>query len=193
MEENALIEKLKSGDNEAFRYLVDTYKDRLYNVILAYLYKKDEAEDLLQDVFISVHGKINSFKGESGLYTWMCRIAINKTLDFVRYTQKNKRSGWFSRRSSIYTHDGAIIPIPDFNHPGVQMEDKELAATLFGAIDQLPERQKTAFLLFHVQGHSYKEIAEILETSLSSVESLIHRSKQGLRKKLKDYYENFDE
>ena len=79
---------------------------------------------------------------------------------------------------------------PDFNHPGVQLENKERAAILFKAISQLPENQKVAFTLNKLEDKSYQEIAEIMECTISSVESLLHRAKQKLRKLLAKYYDD---
>ena len=78
---------------------------------------------------------------------------------------------------------------PDFQHPGVKLENKEKAVVLFKAIDKLPDNQKTAFTLHKLQGLSYLEVADIMETSLSSVESLMHRAKNNLKKILSDYYQ----
>jgi RNA polymerase sigma-70 factor (ECF subfamily) len=75
---------------------------------------------------------------------------------------------------------------PDFYHPGVALEDKEQMLLLFGAIARLADKQKVAFTLHHVDGLSYQEIADIMQSTLSSVESLIHRAKQNLKKQLQD-------
>jgi RNA polymerase sigma-70 factor (ECF subfamily) len=77
-----------------------------------------------------------------------------------------------------------------FYHPGTQLENKEQSAILFKAIDQLPEKQKSAFILHKIEGLSYNEIADILNTSLSSVESLLFRAKQNLQQSLSEYYKN---
>ena len=83
-----------------------------------------------------------------------------------------------------------IIEKPDFNHPGIALDNKERAAVLFKAIDRLPENQKIAFTLHKVEGLSYQEISDVMKTSVSSVESLMHRAKNNLKKLLRDHYEN---
>lgn len=191
MQEEQLVELLRQGNEKAFRYLVNTYKDRIFNIILHYLPQKEEAEDLLQEVFIELINSIKKFKGQSSLYTWVCRIAINKSLDHIRYKQKKKRSGWFINRQSLDDPDNFLQP-GHIKHPGIQMEDRELAELFYAAIDQLPGRQRSAYVLFNLENHSYEEIADILETTKSSVDSLIQRAKAKLRKLLKDYYNKLD-
>ena len=83
-----------------------------------------------------------------------------------------------------------IIEKPDFHHPGVILDNKERASVLFKAIDRLPENQKTAFTLHKLEGLSYQEISEVMKTTLSSVESLMHRAKNNLKKWLAEHYES---
>lgn len=187
MEESELIQKLVEGDEGAYRYLVDTYKDRVFNTLLGMLQHWEEAEDLCQDVFIEVFRSVGSFKGQSKLSTWMYRIAISKALDYRKYKGRKKRFGFilsiFGAESNEPIHDK-----PNFYHPGVELENKERAAVLFKAINTLPEQQRTAFTLHKVESMSYAEVAEIMETTVGAVESLIHRAKQNLKKELEGYY-----
>ena len=100
---------------------------------------------------------------------------------------------WFEKRfafiKSIFGEESEVtVHPPDFHHPGVVLDQKENASVLFKAIGQLPENQRIAFTLHKVDGLSYQEVSEVMETSVSSVESLIHRAKTNLKKKLEDYY-----
>ena len=81
-----------------------------------------------------------------------------------------------------------VVHPPDFNHPGVALDKKENDAVLFRAISELPENQRIAFTLHKVDGLSYQEVSEVMNTSVSSVESLMHRAKTNLRKQLEKYY-----
>ncbi len=80
---------------------------------------------------------------------------------------------------------------PDFHHPGITLDNKERASVLFKAIEKLPENQKIAFNLHKIEGLSYQEVSEVMKLSLSSVESLLHRAKNNLKKNLEDYYGNY--
>ncbi len=157
-----------------FRKIIKNNKDRVYNTCLGLLQHSEDAEDIAQDVFVEVYQKLDSFKGHSSLSTWIYRIAVNKSLEHIRKHKTLKRGA-------------TTIPIEyvvgsgDFNHPGVQLENKEMAAHLFKLIGKLPEDQRTAFSLNKVEGLAYREIADIMQRTLPSIESLIHRAKTKLK------------
>lgn len=186
LNEDTLVQELKQGNEVAFKQLVDSYQNMVYNTCLAIVKSEEDAEDLAQEVFVQVFQSINSFKGESKLSTWIYRIATTKSLDFERKKKRKKRFGFMR---SIFGDDSqVVINPPDFHHPGVLLDQKENAGILFKAIDQLPENQRMAFILNKVEGLSYQEVSEVLETSVSSIESLLHRAKNNLKKILeKDY------
>ena len=134
-----------------------------------------------------MHHSVAQFKGDSKLSTWLYRITVTKSLDFLRSKKRKKR---FAFVQSLFGSDSnePLVEQASFVHPGVQLENKERAVILFKAIDKLPENQKTAFTLNKVEGLSYQEVAEVMEVSLSSVESLMFRAKNNLQDHLKDYY-----
>lgn len=178
--EQILIEDLKQGDQKAFKTIVDTYQNMVYNTCFAIVKSEEDAEDLAQEVFVQVFQSINSFKGESKLSTWIYRIATTKSLDHERKKKRKKRFGFMK---SIFGEDAEIVVNPpDFNHPGVAFDQKENAAILFKAIDKLPESQRVAFMLNKVEGLSYQEVSEVMQSSIASIESLLHRAKSNLRK-----------
>lgn len=182
MNEQELIQGLRAGDEAAFRYLVDTYRDRVFNTALGIVQNAEDAEDVSQEVFIQVYRSIGSFKGESKLSTWLYRIATTRSLDLLRSRKSKKRFGLLQRLFG----DGnePVMELPDFNHPGVTLERKENAARLFKAINRLPENQKIAFTLHKLEDLSYQEVSQVMQTSLPAVESLMHRAKQNLKKML---------
>ena len=145
MNENELIQGLKSGDEASFKYLVENYKDRIFNTAIGIVQNAEDAEDVAQEVFIQVYRSIHSFKGESKLSTWMYRIATTRSLDLLRSRKSKKRFGFMQRLFG--EGNEPLYEIPDFNHPGVAMDRKETAAKLFKAIAHLPENQKAAFTL----------------------------------------------
>ncbi len=180
MNEQDLIQGLRNGDELAFKYLVLTYQDRVYNTAISIVQNVGDAEDVSQEVFIQVYRSIHHFKGESKLSTWLYRIATTRSLDLLRSRKSKKRFGFIQRLFG----DGnePLFELPDFNHPGILLEKKENAARLFRAIAQLPENQKIAFTLHKLENLSYQEISQVMGTSVPAVESLMHRAKQNLRK-----------
>jgi len=186
-----LIERLKKGDDAAFKIIVDTWQDMVYNTSLGIVQNTEDAQDVAQEVFVQVYESVNQFKGDSKFSTWLYRIAVTKSLDHIRKKKRKKRFAFV--QSLFGVNEEEIRHEPDFHHPGISLENKEKAAVLFQAIDKLPDNQKTAFTLHKLEGVSYQEVAEIMETSVSSVESLMHRAKGNLKKILTDYYQNTSE
>jgi RNA polymerase sigma-70 factor (ECF subfamily) len=182
--ETELIQGLRNGDESAFKYLVDTYKDRVFNTAIGIVQNAEDAEDVSQEVFIQVYRSVQNFKGESKLSTWLYRIATTRALDLLRSRKSKKRFGFLQRLFG--DENEPAFELPDFNHPGVALDRKENAARLFKAINQLPENQKIAFTLHKIEDLSYQEVSEIMQTTLPAVESLMHRAKQNLRKILEN-------
>ena len=158
-----------------------------YNTAIGILQNTEDAEDIAQEVFIQVYHSVAQFKGDSKVSTWLYRITVTKSLDFLRSKKRKKR---FAFVQSLFGAESKepLVEQASFVHPGGQLEKKETAAILLKAIDKLPENQKTAFTLHKVEGLSYQEVAEVMEASLSSVESLLFRAKSNLQSYLKDYY-----
>jgi RNA polymerase sigma-70 factor (ECF subfamily) len=178
------IKLLREKNENAFKKLVTDYQDQLYHTILGIVQNEADAEDLTQDVFIKVLHSIEQFKGESLLSTWLYRIAVTKSLDFLRRKKRKKRFAFVTR---LFNETDRNDPGPaDFLHPGILNENKEDARILLQTIGTLSENQRTVFLLHKMDGLNYKEIAAILEVSEPAVDSLLQRAKQNLRKKLKN-------
>lgn len=186
LDERLLVERLKQGDEAAFKSIVETWQDMVFNTALGIVQNSEDAEDIAQEVFVQVYQSISSFKGDSKFSTWMYRITITKSLDHERRKKRKKR---FAFVKSIFGEESqVVVHPPDFNHPGVTLDKKEDAGALFKAIKELPENQRLAFSLHKIEGLSYQEVSEVMKTTVSSVESLIHRAKINLKKKLEDYY-----
>lgn len=184
MTEQELLTGLCNKEEPAFKELVARFRDKVFNTALGFVQHHTEAEDLAQEVFIQVYRSVSQFKGDSLLSTWIYRITVTKSLDHLRSKKRKKRYGFLS---SLMGADNRPVYEPEeINHPGVLQEQKEDAAILFKMIDQLPENQRTAFILNKVEELSYREIAAVLNTSESAVDSLLQRAKQNLRKKLTD-------
>ena len=187
MEESDLIKSLQNGDENAYRSIVELYANMVYNTSLSIIQNEDDAQDISQDVFVEVFQSIKKFEQKSSLKTWIYRITVTKTLDEIKKAKSKKRGSLFTRVFKD-KQERSMPDIPHFHHPGVELEQKEAAAELFMAIEKLPNNQKLAFTLNKVEQLSYKEIADIMKLSLSSVESLIFRARQNLQKTLEKYY-----
>ena len=178
----------KYSDPNNFNELVLNYQDRVLNVIFRFLNNKEDAEDVAQEVFIEVYRSIGHFKEEALLSTWIYRIAVNKSLDVIRKKKRKKRFAYIMNLFSS-PDDKKEVQLPAPHNPQSDLEQKERIQILNRTIDSLPENQKVAITLSKYEGFSNKEISEIMDTSVSAVESLIHRAKENLRKKLYLFYE----
>lgn len=166
-----------------FEALYQDYKNLVYNLALQYVQNKEDAEEITHDVFLVVFDKLNSFRGDAKLTTWLYRVTINRSLDFLKAKKRKKRFAFFT--SLFYDETNEIKhESPDFSHPGVIMEQKEETERLFGFINQLPDNQKTALILMKIEGKSQNEAAEIMNLSSKAVESLIQRAKTNISKKI---------
>lgn len=181
-----LIRKLQEGDQMEFTTLMDLYQNMVYNTALGIVQNEEDADDITQEVFEQVYISIGSFKGESKLSTWLYKITISKSLDHIKKKKRKKRFGVV--QSLFGVSDVEKYSPVEFNHPGVQLEQKERASELFAALNQLPDKQKIAFILHKVEGQSYQEVAEIMNKSLYAVEALMSRAKANLKTLLHNYY-----
>ncbi len=186
MNEENLIKGIQSGNDEAFRQLIDTFQKQVFNTCNAIVHNTGDADDLAQDVFIEIFRSAKNYRGESRLSTWIYRIAVNKALNHIR---RRKRKDWLnffadtgtgtSNKEELFS-DGTLA--------SDRMENRQRSQRLHQAIDSLGENQRTAFLLNKYEDLAYQQIAEIMGTSVPAVESLIHRAKTNLQKKLWNEY-----
>ncbi|MCB0642437.1 MAG: sigma-70 family RNA polymerase sigma factor [Phaeodactylibacter sp.] len=187
-EEGQLLAALEAGSEVAFRQLVEEYQDQVVNTCLGFVPNLQDAEDIAQEVFIEIYRSISKFRQDAKLSTWIYRIAVTKSLEFIRHRKRKKRAAFF--QSLIGLEDDRLKGVQDgFNHPGYQLENQDLAKILYTAIEKLSDNQRTAFTLNQSDGLSVKEVAEIMDLSVSAVEALVHRARKNLRKQLQSYYE----
>lgn len=188
MSESELINLLQNNDPSACKMLVERHSALVFNTALGLLQHRSDAEDMAQEVFAYAFQSVGKFRGEAKISTWLYRITLSKSLDLLKAKKRLKRFGFLQ---SIFDSEGAKLAVdkPHFQHPGVLMENQERAQILFLAIEKLPDKQKTAFVLHKLEDLPYLEIAEIMELSLASVESLLFRAKQNLRAHLGNWYE----
>ncbi len=175
--ENA-IKELQAGNKEGLHFLINAFEKNVFNICIGILQNVEDAEEVTQDVFVQVFYKISSFKGEAQCSTWVYRIAVNESLQFLRKAKAKKRLQFFGLGKK---EEASAI---NFVHPGVQIEQKENAAILYKAIKKLTEQQQVAFTLKNMEQLKQNEIAAIMGLSEGAVESLLQRAKQNLKKEI---------
>ncbi|MDZ4714435.1 MAG: RNA polymerase sigma factor [Cytophagales bacterium] len=173
-------------EDPPFESIYHEYKNLVFNVSLHYVLNREDAQDVAQEVFVKVYNNLSQFNPETAsLKTWIYRITINQSLDSLKSKRTKKRFGFIS---SLF-HADSNEPIAEaalVSHPGIPMEDKEAIEELVKIIYSLPENQKTAIILSKMEDRPQKEVAEIMNTTVKAVESLIQRAKQAIEKERKN-------
>ena len=172
------IQQFKKGDKKAFDLLVLDHKDRVINMILSMVHNRQDAEDISQDVFVSVYFALDKFKGLSSFNTWLYRIVINKINAHYR---KLKLRNTFNLELSKVEH----MHFSDIEEDSfLKQFNKDL---LYKAVVSLKKRQRSVVLLRIYQGHSFKEIGKVLNITENSAKVSFHQAKGNLERKLKAY------
>lgn len=165
-----IMEKMRTQPNEGMKLLMDEYQERLYWHIRRLVVYEDDAEDMLQEVFVKIYQKFDTFKGNSSLFSWIYRLATNETLSFLRRKKEENLSLDMAR---LQTADSYF-----------EYGDKE-AIALQEAIHALPPKQQTTFNLRYYDELTFKQIAEIMETSESSAKANYCFAKQKIIERMK--------
>ncbi len=190
MTDEQLFEGILNGDQKCFKEFVDKYQSLVLNTCNGFLHNKDDAEDITQEVFIEVFLSIHKFKKEAKLSTWLYRISVNKSLNFIR---DNKKSKLVRSIESFFSGEPKpVLQITDYSSQYFDISDieDERIELLHKSINALSKNQKIAFTLSKFESLSYVQISEIMNLSLSSVEGLIHRAKMNVQKKILNFYSN---
>lgn len=182
-----LVKEIQEGSNQAFRDFYGQTKSQVFTLALGYVRHREDAEEITQDVFVEVFRSASTFKGDASPTTWLYRIAVNKSLDFLKHQKRQKRFAFLTSLFDASTGDVLHHPT-DFYHPGLALENQEHAAILFRAIDKLSNKQKTAYILTKIEGLSNIETAAIMVISVGAVESLLQRATENLKKQLAGLY-----
>ncbi len=187
MDEKQLVERAKQGDRAAISELVNTYSERIYNLALRILRNREDAEDVLQETFITVIEKIHSFDGRSGFFTWVYRIATNASLMRLR---KNKMV--FQQLNDNPDFQESIesrVFIDWSEDPSLNIYDQEVKKKLDEAINKLSDIYRSVFILRDIEGLSIKETSAILNITEENVKIRLRRARQFLRDYLSEYFE----
>ena len=174
--DEVLITLVHQGEHGAFRILLERYQERIRNLIYSIFHDQQVVDDLSQEVFIKAYEALPQFRFQSSFYTWLYRIAVNKSRDELR---KRKVRRWFSLQTMLDSGDkelGSKIL--------VEQHDNELQELLAAGLKTLPEKYRIAVILKDVDGLSYEEIAEVMECEIGTVKSRLSRARAMLRKVL---------
>ncbi len=184
LSEQDLVAQLRAGDEAAFEALLARYQNKVYRLALSFTKNREDAEEILQDVFLSVYRKIASFDGRSAFGTWLYRIAVNAALMKLRGRGPAQES--IEEYLPQFTQGGGHARmIADWSEgPEGSLLGKERARVVREAVETLPPEHKAVLVLRDLEGLSNSEVAEALGTSVPAVKARLHRARLALRGRL---------
>jgi RNA polymerase sigma factor (sigma-70 family) len=186
IEETELVRKARHGDLESYDELVRRYQERIYATIYHMTSNHEDANDLAQEAFIKAFHALKSFKGGSSFYTWVYRIAVNKTINFLKQ-RKNKAQMSLDDLDFNAEHDPDLVALISDKTPRREVNLAELQEKLNGAMQKLSEPHRLVVTLHDVQGLSHEEIAKIMDCNIGTVRSRLFYARQQLQAYLSDY------
>lgn len=187
MDEKKLVELAKQGDKAAISQLVNKYSERIYNLSLRILRNREEAEDILQETFITVIEKLHSFDGRSSFFTWIYRIATNASL--MRLRKKKLVFQQISDDPDFQESVESRVFVDWSQDPSINIFDRETKSKIDSAINKLSDIYRSVFILRDIEGLSIKETSAILNITEENVKIRLRRARQYLRDYLSDYFE----
>ena len=180
-----LVRRARRGDVAAYDRLVEIYQTRVYGLIYNMTGNREDAEDLTQDVFIRAYKALPKFSGRSSFYTWIYRIAVNRTINFLKQRNRVKRLSLDDVDLGL-ERDPAYVEISGRNSPARDLSITELQERLNKALQTLSEKHRTVVVLHDIQGVPHEEIARMLHCSPGTVRSRLFYARQLLQAELQD-------
>jgi RNA polymerase sigma factor (sigma-70 family) len=186
MLEGDLVRRARKGDLTAYDELVRRYQERIYATVYHMTANHEDANDLAQESFIKAFAALKSFKGGSSFYTWLYRIAVNKTINFLKQ-RKNKHHISLNDLDFNAEHDPDLVALISDKTPNRDVNLSELQKKLNEALLKLSEPHRMVVVLHDVQGVSHEEIADIVGCNIGTVRSRLFYARQQLQGYLADY------
>jgi RNA polymerase sigma-70 factor (ECF subfamily) len=181
-----LLERIRGGDQSAFRELFERYHRRAFAVALGVVKNQQDALDIVQDAFVKVYKHIDGFQGSSSFYTWLYRIIMNLSIDHIR---KNRRTTEFDDRVEHNANDAAemVSPSLENSNPRKNVDRKELSEQIQQALNTLPEYHRAVILLREVEGMSYEEMSKVLKVPKGTIMSRLFHARRKMQECLQPY------
>ncbi len=178
-----LVQRVQQGDKNAFDALVRKYQFKIIKLISRYVHDPSESLDVAQEAFIKAYRALPGFRGESAFYTWLYRIAINTAKNYL-VAQARRPPGSDIDAQEAEQYEGQSL-LKEYETPERLLLKDEIEATVFRAIDELPEDLRTAITLRELEGMSYEEIAQTMGCPIGTVRSRIFRARESIDAKLR--------
>ncbi|TNF91516.1 MAG: RNA polymerase sigma factor RpoE [Gammaproteobacteria bacterium] len=182
-----LVKRVQAGDTAAFDILVQKYQHKVINLVGRFVSDQAECQDIAQDAFIKAFRAIGSFRGDSQFYTWLYRIATNTAKNHL--ASRARKSPNYAVDVDDAEHYEGESGLKEYANPESLLLTDEIKATIFRAIENLPDDLKSAITLREIDGLSYEEIAEVMDCPIGTVRSRIFRARDVIDKELRPLLE----
>jgi RNA polymerase sigma factor (sigma-70 family) len=186
VEEKELVNRAQRGDLKSYDELVRRYQERIYATVYHMTANHEDANDLAQEAFVKAYQALKSFKGGSSFYTWLYRIAVNKTINFLKQ-RKNRQHMSLNDLDFNAEHNPDLVALISDKTPRREAGLNELQEKLNAALLKLSESHRLAVVLHDVQGQSHEEIAKVMNCNIGTVRSRLFYARQQLQALLADY------
>ncbi|RIL10872.1 MAG: RNA polymerase subunit sigma [Proteobacteria bacterium] len=187
--DSELVEKLRLGDQPAFEELLSRYTQKVHNLCIRITRNAQDAEEVMQDVFVAIYRKIDRFEGKSAFSSWLYRITVNTAFMKLRKRRQNNTLSLDELGPTI--RDNIAGERSDMRDVNFISSRHQLREELENAIKKLPEEYRIIFILRDIDGLSNQEVGEIVHLSVPAVKSRLHRSRLMLRKRLQRFYDDY--
>ena len=185
-DDSALIQAVLDGDPSAYRGIVERYQGRIYSVVYGMLRNPEDSKEVAQEAFVKAYQKLSTSRLESKFYTWLCRIAINLSIDLLRKRKRRDHSE-FDEGIGARDSSGEILDMYNNERPDKLLERSELHTKIIQEVEKLPAEQKQAIVLREIDGLSYREISEIMNIPEGTVMSRLFYARKKLQEALAEY------
>ena len=181
--DQALVERAQKGDKRAFELLVIKYQRKLGRLLSRMVRDAAEVEDITQETFIKAYRALPGFRGESAFYTWLYRIGVNTAKNYLVARKRQLASSDVLAEDAENYEEGDLLR--DVATPDAELQTKQIAQAVNGAVDMLPEELRVAITLREIEGLSYEEIAQMMNCPIGTVRSRMFRAREAIAERIR--------
>lgn len=181
--DQALVERAQLGDKRAFELLVVKYQRKLGRLLSRMVRDAAEVEDITQETFIKAYRALPGFRGESAFYTWLYRIGVNTAKNYLVARKRQPASTDVLAEDAENYEEGDLLR--DVATPDAELQTKQIAQAVNGAVEALPEELRVAITLREIEGMSYEEIAQMMDCPIGTVRSRIFRAREAIAERIR--------
>ncbi|MBB6218694.1 RNA polymerase sigma-70 factor (ECF subfamily) [Anaerosolibacter carboniphilus] len=179
MTDEEIVKRIIQGDHEMFPQLIDRYKDKIFALVYRYTNDYGEAQDIAQEVFIKIYKQMHTFRFQSKVSTWLYRVATNSCIDWSRKRKTKQDTTYLINEELVMDQERGPEQLMILNEQREAVRD---------VINRLPENYKLLIIMYHFQNMRYKEISEVLDMPMKTIETGLYRARAMIKKQMEIHY-----